>query len=107
MKITTDKVIVIWCAALLIWEGWTCINKTPKDTISERVWEWAKHLFVVRFGVAFLFAHFFFQRDEGAKDDVFWRTLKQFPVLVTFLGLFAGYVAWQRAPQLAHSETAQ
>lgn len=103
-QVTTEEFIVAWCAVALAWEAWTCSDKVPKNTISEIIWGWAKHLFIVRFVVAFLFAHFFFQRDESAADGVGWRLLKSYPVLVTFMGLFAGYIAWQRAPKLANSK---
>lgn len=69
---------------LLIYEGWTLINKYPNDTISEIVWILAQKPFIPwLFGVAtgwalatgfienhiliaallFLQGHFFFQRD--------------------------------------------
>ncbi|MBW3637677.1 MAG: hypothetical protein KY445_14625 [Armatimonadetes bacterium] len=102
---TTKKCLVIWVGLGLALEGWSLLNRAPKDTISETVWGWAKHLLIVRFSVAFLFAHLFFQRDEGAKETAFWRFIKRHPVCATFLGLFAGYVCWQRAPELAHSTT--
>jgi hypothetical protein len=102
---TTAKFIVLWVVQGLFWEGWTLANKTPKDTISETVWEWAKHLLIVRFGVAFLFAHLFFQRDESAKDDRLWRFVKRYPVCATFIGLISGYICWQKSPELAHSVT--
>jgi hypothetical protein len=72
---------------LLIYEGWTLVNKFPKDTISEIIWGLAErpmvpfifgvgcgwllfespfageHAFFIM-AVGFLMGHFFFQRNE-------------------------------------------
>ena len=102
--ISTAQFIAAWCGIALLWEAWTCVNRTPADTISETFWGWGKHLFIVRFAAGFLFAHFFFQRDESAADNRGWQMLKRYPVLVTFMGLFSGYIAWQKAPRLSQSK---
>jgi hypothetical protein len=105
ITLNTKQFVISWCAIPLIWEAWTFVNKTDADTISEIVWEWAKHLLIVRFVIAFLFAHLFFQRAEEAADGRVWQFIKKYPVNATIMGLLCGYLYWQRAPRLAKSTT--
>lgn len=54
----TDKVIFGVIALLLLYEGWTLINGTPNDTISESIWRLADRP-LVPFLFGFLMGHFF------------------------------------------------
>jgi hypothetical protein len=58
----TDKVILGAVVVLLAYEGWTLINSTPGDTISESIWRIAASRPLVPFLVGFLCGHFFWQR---------------------------------------------
>ncbi len=62
---TTDKVVSGAAVALLAYEVWTLINKTPNDTISERIWNVSMHRPLVPFAAGLLCGHFFWQ---AAKD---------------------------------------
>lgn len=54
----TDLVVAGAVALLLIYEGWTLINRTPNDTISETVWR-ANKWPLVPFLIGVLCGHWF------------------------------------------------
>jgi hypothetical protein len=56
----TEVAWLIAICALLIYEGYTLINKTPGDTLSEAVWKVSSHP-LVPFLAGFLCGHFFWQ----------------------------------------------
>ena len=58
----TDKVVLGAVALLLLYEGWTLINGTPNDTISESVWALAQRYSLVPFLVGLLCGHWFWPR---------------------------------------------
>ena len=60
----TRKVVLGATAALLVYEGWTLINKEPGDTISETIWEDAKSRPLIPFLFGLLMGHFFWQKLE-------------------------------------------
>jgi hypothetical protein len=56
---------VAWLVAiigLLVYEGWTLLNSTPNDTLSEAVWEAAYTYPLLPFAAGVLIGHFFWQR---------------------------------------------
>jgi hypothetical protein len=66
----TDLALGAAAVGLLIWEGWTLVNKTPKDTISERIEKAAMERPLVPFVFGMLCGHFFWQFKRDAPADV-------------------------------------
>lgn len=60
MKTTYYAIATITVAALL-YEGWTLVNHTAGDTISEAVWSISTKRPIVPFALGFLMGHFFWQ----------------------------------------------
>lgn len=58
----TDKVVLAVIALLLAYEGWTLVNSTPADTISESVWRIASSRPLVPFLAGMLCGHFFWSK---------------------------------------------
>lgn len=57
----TNIAWAILITAALLYEGWTLINHTPHDTLSEAVWAVASKRPLVPFVAGFLMGHFFWQ----------------------------------------------
>ncbi len=62
----TDVAIAVVVVGALAWEGWTLVNRTPHDTISERVWKHAPRRPLIPFAIGLLCGHFFWQ---AASDE--------------------------------------
>lgn len=60
----TDKVLLGVTAGLVVWEGWTLLNKTEGDTISERVRKASKDRMYLTFFAGLLCGHWFWPLDE-------------------------------------------
>ena len=58
----TDKVVLSVIAFLLLYEGWTLVNATPNDTISESIWRIAQRYSLLPFLFGLLMGHFFWPR---------------------------------------------
>ena len=68
----TDKVLVGAVAGLVLYEGYTLLNKAKADTISERVRKAAKSKMYLTFFAGLLCGHWFWPLDEMdplSKDD--------------------------------------
>lgn len=60
---TTEILLVAFIVILLLWEGWTLINKRRADTISETTWRATMRRPFIVFLIGFLFGHLFWQSD--------------------------------------------
>lgn len=66
----TDKVVAGATVGLLLYEGWTLINKRKGDTISESIWGSMKRHPLVPFGFGMLMGHFFWQKAENVVEKM-------------------------------------
>lgn len=67
-----------FCIGLLLYEGYTLVNKIPNDTISEAVWRYARRpMFPFLFGVGVA---------EALRSELFTH-----PYAVFFLGFLMGH----------------
>lgn len=57
----TDYAWVTLIVLALLYEGWTLINHTPNDTLSEAVWAVATKRPLIPFAAGFLMGHLFWQ----------------------------------------------
>lgn len=71
-KVTTSKVVTTATLGLLIYEGYTLINKDPEDTISETLWKEMRRP-LIPFALGALVSHFVWQSqdvyDRYAKEE--------------------------------------
>lgn len=67
----TGKVVALAGLGLLAWEGWTLVNKSPDDTISETLWR-QMHRPLIPFAIGALASHFVWQ-----SQDVYDRLLRK------------------------------
>ena len=59
---STDRVLIGAIGVLLAYEGWTLVNQTQQDTISESIWRVTQTRPLVPFLAGLLCGHFFWQR---------------------------------------------
>lgn len=66
---STDGIVIAALAGLALWEAWTLVNKTPRDTISERVWRAMAGRPILPFAAGALAAHWVWQ-SQDVYDDI-------------------------------------
>lgn len=65
----TDKVLLGTIGALVAYEGWTLVNRTKADTLSERIRKAARSKIYLTFFAGLLCGHWFWPLDDRPLDD--------------------------------------
>ncbi len=65
----TDKVLMAAVAGLVLWEGYTLLNKEKADTISERIRNAGRKKIYLTFFAGLLCGHWFWPLGESDDKD--------------------------------------